>query len=58
MNFVARRRSGLPGKEMERFDPEAAFHAVEESNRFIDAVQGGSNGFAAERSCIMRARDA
>jgi len=48
MNFVARSSSGLPGKEMWWFDPQAACHAVEESNRCIDAVQGGSNGFAAE----------
>jgi len=48
MNFVARSSSGLPGKEMRWFDPQAACNAVEESNRCIDAVQGGSNGFAAE----------
>jgi len=48
MNFVARSSSGLPGKEMRRFDPQAACNAVEESNCCIDAVQEGSNDFAAE----------
>jgi len=47
MNFVARSSSGLPGKEMQWFDPQAACNAVEESNRCIDAVQKGSSCFAA-----------
>ncbi len=48
MNFVARSSSGLPGKEMLWFDPQAGCTAVEETNRRIDAVKEGSNCFAAD----------